>query len=206
MPDVMRRLEGGMKSLIQQDAAEAATPAEPAPAPVAAVVHTPAAAPEIADAPPSPAAIAAAVENVAARTPARGRILTVVAKPVKVAESTGQLALKTENAELQAAEEAAADETSADPADEPEAVEEIAMSGAGDIVADPAEEPEAEAPPAAPSPKEQELVNALLDAEQRLIEAEALAGAANANSPVAEIIRRISQRTREITGPGAPQA
>jgi hypothetical protein len=70
------------------------------------------------------------------------------------------------------------------------------MSEAGDIVAEPdAETPKAEA---APSPQEQALVNALLDAERKLIEAEALGGAANANSPVAEIIRRISQRTREI--------
>jgi hypothetical protein len=203
MPDVMRRLEGGVKSLMQQDAAEAV--AEPEPAPAAA------SAPETVDAPPSPAAIAAAVENVAARTPLRGRILTVVAKPAKALETTGRLVLKTENAELQVAEEAAADEMDADEAiaaSEPEAVEEIAMSEAGEIVADPAEESAPEAEPAeapAPSPKEQELVNALLDAEKRLIEAEALAGAANANSPVAEIIRRISQRTREITD-GAPHA
>jgi len=203
MPDVMRRLEGGVKTLMQQDATEA--DAEPEPA--AAALER---APEIADAPPSPAAIAAAVENVAARTPSRGRILTIVTKPVKMAETTGQLALKSEDAELQVAEEAAADEMEAeDAASEPEAVEEIAMSEAGEIVADPAEEPAAQAAApeaAAPSPKEQELVNALLDAEKRLIEAEALAGAANANSPVAEIIRRISQRTREITDSGAPHA
>lgn len=209
MPDVMRRLEGGMKSLMQQDTAEAVAEPEPAPIPAAPIAAAPA--PEIADAPPSPAAIAAAVENVAARTPSRGRILTIVAKPVKMAETTGQLALKSDDAELQVAEEAAADEMEADAASEPEAVEEIAMSEAGEIVADPAEEPAAETEPqapeaAAPSPKEQELVNALLDAEQRLIEAEALAGAANVNSPVAEIIRRISQRTREITDSGAPQA
>jgi hypothetical protein len=47
------------------------------------------------------------------------------------------------------------------------------------------------------NPQEQEIVNALLDAERKLIEAEALGGAAS--SPVAEIIRRISHRTREIT-------
>lgn len=201
MPDVMRRLEGGVKSLMQQDAAEAV--AEPEAAPAAA------AAPETVDVPPSPAAIAAAVENVAARTPLRGRILTVVAKPAKVAETTGRLALKTENAELQVAEEAAADELEVDEpidANEPEAVADIAMDEAGDIVADPTEETEPGAEAPAPSPKEQELVNALLDAEKRLIEAEALAGAANANSPVAEIIRRISQRTREITDSGAPHA
>lgn len=197
MPDVMRRLEGGVKSLMQQDAAQGAE-AEPAPASVA----------EPNEPTPSPAAIAAAVENVAARVPLRGRILTVVSKPVaKVAETTGQLALasKTESSELRVAEEALAEEPEADAADdEPEAISDIAMSEAGDIVADPADESEpAETP--APSPKEQELVNALLDAEKRLIEAEALAGAANANSPVAEIIRRISQRTREITD-GAPHA
>ena len=41
--------------------------------------------------------------------------------------------------------------------------------------------------------------------ERKLIEAEALGGAANANSPVAEIIRRISPRTREINEQ-APQS
>jgi hypothetical protein len=208
MPDVMRRLEGGVKTLMQQDAAEAAAPAAEA-GPAAA--PTPIAEPS--EPTPSAAAIAAAVENVAARVPLRGRILTVVAKPAtKIAETTGQLALasKAESPELQVAEEAVADELEADAAEaasEPEAISDIAMSEAGDIVADPAEEDEpaaAEAP--APSPKEQELVNALLDAEKRLIEAEALAGAANANSPVAEIIRRISQRTREITDSGTPQA
>jgi hypothetical protein len=208
MPDVMRRLEGGVKTLMQQDVAEAVAEPEPAAAPAPAQ--------ETVEPPPSPAAIAAAVENVAARTPLRGRILTVVARPAKMAETTGQLALapKPEDPEMQVAEEAAADELEADAASEsePEAVEEIAMSEAGEIVADPAEEPEAEAeaksPETAttPSPKEQELVNALLDAEKRLIEAEALASAANANSPVAEIIRRISQRTREITDSGAPRA
>ncbi len=203
MPDVMRRLEGGVKSLMQQDEAEAADAAAEV-EPVAA----PAAEPTEPAPPPSPAAIAAAVENVAARAPLRGRILTVVTKPVpKVAETTGQLALatKTENPEMDVAEETAAEPEAAEAASEPEAISDIAMSEAGDIVADPAEESApADAAPE-PSPKEQELVNALLDAEKRLIEAETLAGAANANSPVAEIIRRISQRTREITD-GAPQA
>ncbi len=212
MPDVMRRLEGGMKSLIQQDAAEAAADAEPA------QDSTPASAAEpVGEPTPSPAAITAAVENVVARTPLRGRILTVVAKPVaKMAETTGRLALapQAESAEMQVAEEAVADELEAEaaaPESEPEAVADIAMDEAGDIVADPMEDADAaeemDAPEAAaPSPKEQELVNALLDAEKRLIEAEALAGAANANSPVAEIIRRISQRTREITDSGTPQS
>jgi hypothetical protein len=214
MPDVMRRLEGGVKTLMQQDAAEA----EPEPAAAQGTAQGTAQAPVqgTAEAPPSPAAIAAAVENVAARTPLRGRILTVVAKPAKMAETTGRLALapKPEDAEMLVAEEAVADELEADAASlesEPEAIEEIAMSGAGEIVADPAQEPEAKAEAkspetATPSPKEQELVNALLDAEKRLIEAEALASAANANSPVAEIIRRISQRTREITDSGTPRA
>jgi hypothetical protein len=212
MPDVMRRLEGGVKTLMQQDVAEAV--AEPEPAAAQGTAQAPAQ--ETAEAPPSPAAIAAAVENVAARTPLRGRILTVVARPAKMAETTGQLALapKPEDAEMMVAEEAVADELEADAASlesEPEAIEEIAMSEAGEIVADPAQEPEAKAEAkspetATPSPKEQELVNALLDAEKRLIEAEALASAANANSPVAEIIRRISQRTREITDSGTPRA
>jgi len=84
---------------------------------------------------------------------------------------------------------------------EPESLSDVAMSEAGDIVA----EPDTDAAPQSPaSPQEQELVNALLDAERKLIEAEAL-GAANANSPVAEIIRRISQRTREINE-HAPQS
>ncbi len=73
------------------------------------------------------------------------------------------------------------------------------MSEADDIVTEP------DAEPAEATPQEQELVNALLDAERKLIEAEALGGAANANSPVAEIIRRISQRTREINEQ-APQS
>ena len=82
---------------------------------------------------------------------------------------------------------------------EPESVADVAMSEAGNIVAEP------DAEPAEATPQEQELVNALLDAERKLIEAEALGGAANANSPVAEIIRRISQRTREINEQ-APQS
>lgn len=222
MPDVMRRLEGGVKTLMQQDTAadmtEAAEPAaetepEPEAEPEPEIV---AEEPEPA-APPAPPKPPVATITVRPNAPARGRILTVVAKPAaKIAETTGRLALapKPEAAEMQVAEEAVADELEADAAaseSEPEAVADIAMNEANDIVADPTEETEAaaeaEAPEAAaPSPKEQELVNALLDAEKRLIEAEALAGAANANSPVAEIIRRISQRTREITDSGAPQA
>jgi chromosome segregation ATPase len=215
MPDVMRRLEGGMKSLMQQDAAESAeAAAEAGPEPetepdVAAEEPEPAA-------PPAPPSSPAATVTVRPHTPARGRILTVVAKPAKVAETAGRLALAPtpNNAEAQVVQEAVREELEELPepiADEPEAVADIAMSGADNIVADPAEEaaPAAETPApetATPSPKEQELVNALLDAEKRLIEAEALAGAANANSPVAEIIRRISQRTREITDSGAQQS
>lgn len=53
--------------------------------------------------------------------------------------------------------------------------------------------------PAAQSEHQDEtLVTALLDAEKALIEAGA-SGVANANSPVAEIIRRISLRTREFS-------
>jgi hypothetical protein len=46
--------------------------------------------------------------------------------------------------------------------------------------------------------QDETLVSALLDAEKALIEAGA-SGVANANSPVAEIIRRISLRTREFS-------
>jgi hypothetical protein len=46
--------------------------------------------------------------------------------------------------------------------------------------------------------QDETLVTALLDAEKALIEAGA-SGVANANSPVAEIIRRISLRTRELS-------
>ncbi|HVI88093.1 MAG TPA: hypothetical protein VM659_07310 [Dongiaceae bacterium] len=51
---------------------------------------------------------------------------------------------------------------------------------------------------AQPTPEDEILVTALLDAEKALIEAGA-SGVANANSPVAEIIRRISLRTREFS-------
>lgn len=209
IPEVMRRLEGGIKTLMQQDADDAVEVSAEAQQQAAAEEDLeavadepePEAAPEIAALPPA--------EPPAARPPvqARGRILTVVAKPAKVAETTGQLALATKHDSAEIAEQAAEE---AEPAiDEPEAVADVAMSEAGDIVADPSQETETAAePPAetAQNPKEQELVNALLDAEKRLIEAEALAGAAQANSPVAEIIRRISQRTREITDAGAPQS
>lgn len=216
IPDVMRRLEGGIKSLMQDDQGEPASDAA-APEPEAEADVAEAAAPEIATpeiaAPeavepeiPAPEPAPAPVRQ---QAPARGRILTVVATPAKKAETAGQLALaaEPESEELQAAAAEVDEEfeDAADAASEPEAIADIAMSEAGDIVAEPEEaaEPAAEAEA---NPQEQQLVNALLDAEKRLIEAEALAGAANANSPVAEIIRRISQRTREIADTGAPQA
>ena len=172
--DVVRRLEGGIQSLIKQE-------------------HTQDA--EIASATPE----AHAPRGTAAPTVARGR-LTVVATVTKANETTGRLALAQQPEEAQLAE-AVADEDFEEPLaeNEPESVSDVAMSEAGDIVAD----PDAESTQA--SPQEQELVNALLDAERKLIEAEALGGAANANSPVAEIIRRISQRTREINEQ-APQS
>ncbi|MBL9036081.1 MAG: hypothetical protein JNN33_15055 [Rhodospirillaceae bacterium] len=213
IPDVMRRLEGGIKTLMQDDQGEAVAEAA-----VESAVESGAAAeaeaatpePEIAEPetaePEIPAPRAPEpVRKPAQQAPARGRILTVVATPAKMAETSGQLALKAEpeSEEMQAEAAAEVEEEFAEDSAEPEAVADIAMSEAGEIVADPDAGP-AETP-AEPSPKEQELVNALLDAEKRLIEAEALAGGANANSPVAEIIRRISQRTREISDSNAPQ-
>lgn len=184
VPDVVRRLETGIQAIMKQEQQQQAHESEMA-----------AAAPE-----PSPARAAPAP------TAARGR-LTVVATVTKANETTGQLALAkqpaTEEAQLA---HAVAEEDFEEPVaeseteSEPEALSDIAMGEAGDIVAEPDAAPKAES---APNPQEQELVNALLDAERKLIEAETLGGAANANSPVAEIIRRISQRTREIseTGP-----
>jgi hypothetical protein len=175
--DVVRRLEGGIQSLMKQE-------------------HTQ-------DAEIAPAASEAAAPRGGAAPSARGR-LTVVATVSKAGETTGRLALAqqpvTEEEQLA---EAVADEDFEEPLaeNEPEAVADVAMSEAGDIVA----EPDAEPGEDKATPQEQELVNALLDAERKLIEAEALGGAANANSPVAEIIRRISQRTREINEQ-APQS
>lgn len=209
IPDVMRRLEGGIKTLMQEEQPEAGaeTIVEAAAEETAEEMAEAAAEAEAEIVAPAPAPEPAPVR---AQAPARGRILSVVATSVKKAETAGQLALAAEpEAEehlAPVAEEVAEDV--AEPAaiaDEPEAIADIAMSEAGDIVADPdAEAAEAETEAAA-TPAEQELVNALLDAEKRLIEAEALAGAANANSPVAEIIRRISQRTREISDAGGTQ-
>lgn len=183
--DVVRRLEGGIQGLIKQEHTQEAEMA--------------AASPDSSPTRPTPGAGAA-----------RSR-LTVVATVAKANETTGQLALAQQPAseETQLAE-AVADEDFEEPVaeaeSEPESLSDVAMSEAGDIVAEPDAEPDAEAAPqgSPASPQEQELVNALLDAERKLIEAEAL-GAANANSPVAEIIRRISQRTREIND-SAPQS
>jgi hypothetical protein len=168
--DTVRRLEGGIQTLMKQEHTETAEIA--------------AAAPEASPARPSMAA-----------APARGR-LTVVATVTKANEIAGQLALATQPASEEAQEPLTAES-------EPESLSDVAMNEAGKIVT----EPDAEAPKSdgAHGPREQDLVNALLDAERKLIEAEALGGAANANSPVAEIIRRISQRTREINEQ-APQS
>jgi hypothetical protein len=179
--DVVRRLEGGIQSLIKQEHTQDAEIA-----PAAPEAHAPrgsAAAPAVAP-----------------------RRLTVVATVTKANETTGRLALAQQPEEAPIAEAVAVEdfaEPVAETENEPESVSDVAMSEAGDIVA----EPDGEPAPAdgKATPQEQELVNALLDAERKLIEAEALGGAANANSPVAEIIRRISQRTREINEQ-APQS
>jgi chromosome segregation ATPase len=168
--DTVRRLEGGIQTLMKQEHTETAEIA--------------AAAPEASPARPSMAA-----------APARGR-LTVVATVTKANEIAGQLALATQPASEEAQEPLTAES-------EPESLSDVAMNEAGKIVTEPdAEAPKSDGPH---GPREQDLVNALLDAERKLIEAEALGGAANANSPVAEIIRRISQRTREINEQ-APQS
>jgi hypothetical protein len=175
--DVVRRLEGGIQALIKQEHADAE---------IAAAAH------DSTPSRPGPSAGPSAA-------PARGR-LTVVATLAKANETTGRLALAQQPSEEAEIAEAVAEEdfeeSVAAAENEPESLSDVAMSEAGDIVA----EPDAETAKAdgAPDPQEQELVNALLDAERKLIEAEAMGGAANANSPVAEIIRRISQRTREI--------
>jgi hypothetical protein len=171
--DVVKRLEGGIQTLIKQEHTEQAE-----------IV------PATSDATP-PRATSVTV------TPRR---LTVVATVTKANETTGQLALAQQpvSEEAQVAL-AVAEEVFEDPVAaveiEPESVSDVAMSEAGDIVTEPDDEP---ADDDETNPQEQDLVNALLDAERKLIEAESLGSAANANSPVAEIIRRISQRTRDI--------
>jgi len=173
--DVVRRLEGGIQALIKQE-------------------HTQE--PEIASAAPDASGPRA---SSAPQAVARGR-LTVVATVSKANETTGQLALAQQPDEEQIAHAVAAEdfeEPAAEAGNEPESLSDVAMAEAGKIVTDPDAEP-AKAEGQA-NPQEQELVKALLDAERKLIESQALGGAANANSPVAEIIRRISQRTREIS-------
>ena len=174
--DVVRRLEGGIQSLMKQEHTQ-----EGEIAPAASEAH--------------------ALRGAAAPAVAPRR-LTVVATVSKANETSGRFALAQQPEEAQLAE-AVAEEDFEEPVaeNEPESVSDVAMSEAGDIVT----EPDAEPADDEASPQEQELVNALLDAERKLIEAEALGGAANANSPVAEIIRRISQRTREINEQ-APQS
>ena len=184
VPDVVRRLESGIQAIMKQEQAAQESQA----------------APEAMRAAPAAPTAAAAVAMPRSR-------LTVVATVSKASETSGQLALAqqpvAEEAQLaEAVAEEDFEEPVAEAENEPEALSDVAMSEAGDIVADPEAETKADS---APHPQEQELVNALLDAERKLIEAEALGGAANANSPVAEIIRRISQRTREINETG-PQA
>ena len=108
--DVVRRLEGGIQSLIKQE-------------------HTQDA--EIAS------AEASAPRGAAAPTVARGR-LTVVATVTKANETTGRLALaqQPEPEEAQIAE--AAEDFEAPAAEnEPESVADVAMSEAGNIVAEP---------------------------------------------------------------------
>jgi DNA repair exonuclease SbcCD ATPase subunit len=185
--DVVRRFEGGIQTLIKQE-----HPQEP---------EMPSAAP---DAGPSRVQSAPAA--------VRGR-LTVVATIAKANETTGQLALAQQAvSEEEQIAHAVAEENSKEPLAEAdselESLSDVAMSEAGDIVAEPDAEPSDAEPSGADkqaAPQEQDLVNALLDAERKLIEAEALGSAANVNSPVAEIIRRISQRTREINEQ-SPQA
>lgn len=174
--DVVRRLEGGIQALIKQE-------------------HTQE--PQVASAAPDANAPRA---SSAPQAVARGR-LTVVATVSKANETTGQLALAQQPVSEQepfahAVAEKVLEKPVADTDSEPESLSDVAMAEAGEIVTDPDAEPAKAVGQA--DPQEQELVNVLLDAERKLIESQALGGAANANSPVAEIIRRISQRTREI--------
>jgi hypothetical protein len=179
VPDVVRRLESGIKSIMKEQTAE----------------------------PEGPTAAADSAAPRPAASPARGR-LTIVTSVAQVDKASGRLALaaQPESEEAAIAEEIAnedLEELAAETASEPEAVEDIAMSEAGDIVTEPeaeaAEPIEAEA---TENPQEQKLVNALLDAERKLIEAGA-SGGASTNSPVAEIIRRLSQHSRDISEPAA---
>ena len=184
--DVVRRLEGGIQTLITQEHAQESEMAAAAP-----------------DVTPSRGPTATSTTTI---PPRRLKVVATVSK-LGASETTGRLALAPQpvSEEAQVAEaitEEDFEEPIAATESEPEALSDVTMSEAGDIVAEPDAEPAAAESQA--NPQERELVNALLDAERKLIEAEAL-GAANANSPVAEIIRRISQRTREINE-NAPQS
>jgi len=88
--------------------------------------------------------------------------------------------------------------------DQPENIEQISMTEHENLVSDP-ELANASAPQtingngsAEATQQEEPLMSALLDAEKALIEAGAN-GFTNGNSPVADIIRRISLRTREFS-------
>jgi len=135
-------------------------------------------------------------------------------------ETVAEEAIATEAADGEAADGAAAmeelDEALSE--DMPEDLGNMAMNGHRDIVTDAdalvagdsAEDAMADdmmdleeiapaaAKPVAATAQDETLVSALLDAEKALIEAGA-SGVANINSPVAEIIRRISLRTREFS-------
>src|SRR6185503_2200699 len=109
--DVVRRLEGGIQTLIKQE-------------------HTQDA--EIAAAPE------AAASRGAATTVARGR-LTVVATVSKANETTGRLAL-AQQPEPEEAQIAEAVEDFEETENEPESIADVAMSEAGDIVTEPGAE------------------------------------------------------------------
>src|SRR5919108_1478538 len=132
VPDVVRRLEGGIQSIMKEDKEPQQEPEIAAPAPDSNVVR-------------------------AGGAPVRGR-LTVVAKVSKMNETAGPLALaqQSPSEEAQLVEEVAQEdfeEPIALQESEPEALSDIAMSEAGNIVA----EPDGEAAPAheqaAPTPQ-----------------------------------------------------
>lgn len=105
-----------------------------------------------------------------------------------------EAAIEEPAAEEPAAETAEQVEVEADLSDDmPEDLEQISMTDHETLVADPEEADEKASDKAA-----QPLVTALLDAEKALIEAGAN-GLSDGDSPVAEIIRRISLRTREFS-------
>jgi hypothetical protein len=119
-------------------------------------------------------------------------------------ESAAEDAAVEEAVEELAADEAVIDEPVAEAVEQaeveadlsddmPEDLEQISMTDHQVLVADPEEVDEKASDKAA-----QPLVTALLDAEKALIEAGAN-GLSDGDSPVAEIIRRISLRTREFS-------